>query len=288
MHNNARLLQVESRPFQRLTAHTLRPEVAGIAHLNRPQRLSPADREALAQWKAESLLDVSLYELHITRMAATHKANAAQRAQYDEQKERSLAAAQATRDDTAKLRAELAEAQAELAQRKVYDEHAAQIGSGQATRSREQQLAMQSHLRESIDGLKTHVDALNDMRTQRHGQFAAIMQEARAMLDMMRGEKDEATRRESVVVNDDAKLGLAALPRPKPAAGQRANHGDEEEGEVSSSTTSSVVSSSTSSCKKKRRQSRTHHHSARGTQLKNAHRRAGVSSTEEGEEVDDD
>ncbi|KAF2802082.1 uncharacterized protein BDZ99DRAFT_209041 [Mytilinidion resinicola] len=241
IHNVARLLSVEARPFQRLTSRLLKPD----SLINSPPTLLPtpppdasaADEAAAAVeverekqaarrklWEEEMLFDFSAFESSIVRMQLIHNSNQTERERYAKEKTRILDTAQAIRDNTVELRVQLEEARKTLALRKTYDELADKITIKEKLKPREDQHAALEKLSNEIEELQEEGREYSVSRDRKREQFGRIMEESRLMLKLIKDEKDEAERKEGVGDSDDVDDGEGSIIRsavgtPRPDTG---------------------------------------------------------------------
>ncbi|KAF2493724.1 hypothetical protein BU16DRAFT_488401 [Lophium mytilinum] len=251
IHNVARLLSVEARPFQRLTSRLLKPD----SLINSPPTSLPtpppdasaadeaaaaaeAEREKQAArrklWEEEMLFDFSTFESSIVRMQLIHNSNQTERERYAKEKTRILDTAQAIRDNTVELRVQLEEARKTLALRKTYDELADIITNKEKLRPREDQHAALEKLNSEIEELQEEGRECSVSRDRKREQFGKIMEESRQMLKLIRDEKEEAGRKEGMDSSDDVDDGEGSVIRsavgtPRPdTGGATPMHGTQE------------------------------------------------------------
>ena len=136
--HRSRLLNVEEKPFKRITKRLL-PQTSLIhTPLQLPPTLPPdasaADEEAAAhearrqqqlearrQWREDVLFDFAAFDSSIVRIQFLFTSNVKERERYTAEKLKIEAAAQAVKDNTAELRLQLEGAQRQLGLRKEYD-----------------------------------------------------------------------------------------------------------------------------------------------------------------------
>lgn len=261
IHNVARLLSVEAKPFQRLTVRLLKPD----SLINTPPTVLPdasafdeaaATREVERQkqaerrklWQDDMLLDFAAFESSIVRMQLIHNSNEKERERYAAEKMRILDTAQAIRENTVELRAQLEEAQKTLALRKTYDDLAEKITSNRMLRPREDQDAQLEKLNAEIAELEQESRDYAATWTERRDQFGRIVEEGKQMLRLIRDEKEEAERKEGMDGGEDADDGEGSTTRgeasivgtPRPDVGGSTPMHISQEGEGLGSSTLAV------------------------------------------------
>ncbi|OCK81512.1 hypothetical protein K432DRAFT_434089 [Lepidopterella palustris CBS 459.81] len=230
IHNVARLLSVEAKPFQRLTSRLLKPDspinTLPTSLPTPPPDASAADEAAATReverqkqaekrkiWQDEMLLDFAAFESSIVRMQLIHNSNQKERERYAAEKIRILDTAQAIRDNTVELRLQLEEAQKTLALRKTYDELAEKITSNRMLRPREDQNAQVEKLNAEIEELEQESRDYASTWAERRDQFGRIVEEGKQLLRLIRDEKEEAERKEGMDDNEDVDDGEGSTTR---------------------------------------------------------------------------
>ncbi|KAL8719199.1 MAG: hypothetical protein Q9181_008089, partial [Wetmoreana brouardii] len=192
--HKSRLLNVEEKPFKRITKRLLAPSslipVPPILPPTPPPDASAADEAAAAhelekqqqldshrQWREDALLDFAAFESSIIRIQFLLTSNIKERERYAAEKLKIQATAQAVRDNTADLRVQLEEAQETLALRKEYDELAEKITSNRLLRPRAEQHMNLEKLNEEIAELKRESAEYAQTWTERREQFGKIIEE---------------------------------------------------------------------------------------------------------------
>jgi hypothetical protein len=244
IHNVSRLLSVEIRPYQRLTSRLLKAD--SLLHSRPAQLLTPppdasaADEEAAANaaleqaqqqerqlWYDNVLLDAGLLDSSVLRMEMLHKSNGTERERYAKEKVRIIDTAQAIRDNTVELRAQLEQAKQTLEQRKKFDERTEKITASKVLKPREEQAIAHAKLDEEIRELRDEVEGFKKTWMERRVQFGRIVEEGRLMLRMIKDEKEEAERKDMMKNGDDIEDGEASTTKgemsrvgtPRPDAG---------------------------------------------------------------------
>ncbi|KAJ9623964.1 hypothetical protein H2203_005411 [Taxawa tesnikishii (nom. ined.)] len=236
-----RLLNVEERPFQKISKRLLAKDSLlrqFPAQLPTPPPDGSAVDEAAAatekerqkqedqrrQWREEVLVDFQLLEDTLIRIQFLQNSNEKERERYAAQKAKILETAQAVRDNTAELRVQLQDAQETLALRKSYDELAEKITRNKMLRSREEQKASLEKLEGEIADLEQEGRDFGTQWAERREQFSRIVDEGQRMLRLIRGEKEDEGKDESMEDAEGAEDGetkgeLSATGTPRPDMG---------------------------------------------------------------------
>jgi len=226
--HKSRLLNVEEKPFKRITKrlntlHTLAivharqaptppPETASsTAPTDGTQQASPSGESAsptpatdallstdLAQLKEDITLDFAAFDSSIARLQFLLTANERERDRYAAERQRIVAASQAVRNNTAQLRQQLEQARATLAQRRKFDELADAITNNPALKPRAEQAENLRKLEEEIAELEAEAEQYSVTWNERREQFARIMDESMRLRRLIRDEKEEVDRREGM------------------------------------------------------------------------------------------
>jgi hypothetical protein len=209
--HKSRLLNVEEKPFKRLTKRLLTPG----ALITTPSKLPtpPPDstsEEALEeaalqkvteqrrQFREDVLLDFAAFDSSIARIQFLRNSNERERERYKADKQRILETAQAVKDNTAQLRIQLEESRKTLEQRKKFDELAEKITNNRLLRPREDQQINLRKLEEECKELERESTAYGETWKERREQFGRIMDEAMQLRRLIRDEKEEVERREGM------------------------------------------------------------------------------------------
>lgn len=153
------------------------------------------------QWREDVMLDFANLESTFIRIEFLKNSNDKERERYAAEKINILETAQAVRNNTAELRIQLADSQRTLALRKEYDTLATRITSNRMLKPREEQHANLDKLNAEIADLEQEGRDYAQTWIERKEQFDRIMAEGRQMLRIIRGEKDESEKEETM---DDA------------------------------------------------------------------------------------
>lgn len=228
--HKSRLLNVEEKPFRRITKRLLTPNsliTTPPAHLpTPPPDTSAADEAAAAlehsrqiqleerrQWREDVLLDFAAFESSIARIQFLRTSNEKDRERYAAEKLEIQATAQAVRENTAELRVQLEEARKTLALRKTYDELAEKITSNRLLRPREDQHANLKKLNAEIADLEEESRDYARTWSERREQFGRIVEEGMQLRRLIRDEKEEVERREGMEEREEGEEGEVGSQR---------------------------------------------------------------------------
>lgn len=228
--HKSRLLNVEEKPFRRITKRLLTPNSLISAPITLPPTPPPdasaADEAAAAhelekqkqleerrQWREDVLLDFAAFESSIVRIQFLLTSNAKERERYAAEKLKIQATAQAVRENTTELRVQLEEVQKTLALRKTYDELAEKITNNRLLRPREDQHANLEKLNAEIADLERESRDYAQTWSERRQQFGRIIEEGMQLRRLIRDEKEEVERREGMEEREDGEDGEAVSQR---------------------------------------------------------------------------
>jgi hypothetical protein len=207
--HKSRLLNVEEKPFKRITKHLLAPGTI----LSTPNKLltPPPDGTAedvevaqekgledARQFRSDITFDFAAFDSSICRIQFLRNSNERERARYAADKDKILATAQEVRDSTAELRVKLEEAKRTLEQRKKFDELAEKITNNRLLRPREDQEVNLRKLEEECRELERESQAYGETWKERREQFQRIVEEGQQLRRLIRDEKEEVERREGM------------------------------------------------------------------------------------------
>ena len=210
--HKSRLLNVEEKPFKRLTKRILTPGslVSTPSKLPTPPPdtaeeitvLQDSERQKLLddrrQLHEDILLDFAAFDSSISRIQFLRNSNERERERYKADKERILETAQAVRDSTVQLRMQLEEAKRTLEQRKKFDELAEKITNNRLLRPREDQEINLRKLEEECRELERESSTYGETWKERREQFGRIVEEGMQLRRLIRDEKEEVERREGM------------------------------------------------------------------------------------------
>lgn len=217
LHKN-RLLFVEYRPFRRIVDRlaTISSVVSSTIPLNssdtpQPGAAANVDFERLRE---DVTVDFALFDNTILRLQYLHDANKRERERYKADQERILKECESAVETNTKLREQLEEARATLAQRKKFDEMAEKITSNRLLRPREDQLVALAKLEEECRELERESETYSAVWKERRDQFNRIMEEGMLLRRQIRDEKEEVDRREGMNEGGDDDT-AGQTPRPE-------------------------------------------------------------------------
>ncbi|KAF2721012.1 hypothetical protein K431DRAFT_312910 [Polychaeton citri CBS 116435] len=199
----ARLLNVEERPFGRVTGsllgdRSLLRSKPYESHLPSPppdgeQQQVPLEEfsKRSERFREEVLLDFQALENSLVRMQLIQSSNARERERYASEKAKILAAAQQVRENTLELRTQLTEAQKVLGLRKGYDRLAEKILEDKKLKSRDDAQSDIEALEKEIEDLEMESKEFEGVWTGRLGQFERVVAEGETMRKLIKGIKDE-------------------------------------------------------------------------------------------------
>lgn len=236
----ARLLNVEEKPFKRITKRlaTLNRVVAaaGVQEQTPPPEggegegdETPNDETGngtlrkqketlaeIAQLREDVTLDFAAFDASIARLQFLAAANARERARYTERRVTIDDTCRDVRDDVlVNLRSQLETARATLAQRQVFDALADRITSSKTLWPRPEQQATIDKLEDECRQLQRESEAYAVTWGERKQQFARIMDESMRLRRLIRDEKEEVERREGMDEEEEAAAaGTTTAPGP--------------------------------------------------------------------------
>ena len=228
------MLTVEEKPFKRLTKRLLAatsPIQSFYSRLPTP----PADEESnednaaeeavqqkaiedLKRFGEDVILDFAAFESSIARIQFLRSSNEKERERYAAEKVKIEATAQAVRDNTAKLRTQLDEAQKTLAIRKTYDVLADKITNNKALRPRDEQHVNIEKLRTEIEDLERESKEHSQAWVDRREQFGRIVSEASRLRRLIRDEKEHEPQignTEDMLDVEDSREGNSNMDTPR-------------------------------------------------------------------------
>ncbi|CZR50292.1 uncharacterized protein PAC_00164 [Phialocephala subalpina] len=211
--HKTRLLNVEEKPFKRITKRLLTPN----SLLYTPNKLPtpPPDNasgeevteddpalqkqlEERRQFREDILFDFEAFDSSIARIQFLRNSNERERDRYTTDKQTILDTMQAVRASTAQLRIQLDEAKQTLEQRKKFDELAEKITNNRLLKPREEQDANLRKLEEECRELEKESATYGETWKERREQFGRIVEEGMQLRRLIRDEKEEVERREGM------------------------------------------------------------------------------------------
>ncbi len=237
-----RLLNVEEKPFKRITKRLATLHTLASARIRQQLTPPPEGRDAaevvaskdvaeLAQLREDISLDFAAFDAAIVRLQFLFTANERERDRYATAHVNILDTCQKVRDNTATLRGLLDQARATLEQRKKFDELADKITSNRLLRPRADQQANLQKLEEECKQLEEESETYAETWLERRAQFARIMDESMRLRRLIRDEKEEVERREGMA-DEGGEAGAAEgaddsqTPRAGIASGHATPHPD--------------------------------------------------------------
>src|SRR5207248_1990822 len=179
--------------------------------------------EDLRRFREDGILDFAAFESSIARVQFLRASNEKERQRYAAEKVKIEATAQAVRDNTAKLRLQLDEAQKTLAIRKTYDVLADKITDNKALKPRDEQHVNIEKLRTEIEDLERESKEHSQAWVDRREQFSRLVNESLRLRRLIRDEKEpepepQSGNTEEMLDVDDGREGHsnAGTPRPDP------------------------------------------------------------------------
>lgn len=263
--HRSRLLNVEEKPFKRITKRLLTPtsliytpsafpptpppegsnqdeEESSSAETQQKQRL-----EEWRQFREDITLDFAAFESSIARIQFLRAGNEKERERYAAEKDRIQSTAQAVRENTTQLRLQLEEAQKTLALRKTYDDLAEKITSNRLLRPREDQQVHLEKLHAEIAELEVKSKEYAQTWSVRREQFGRIVEEGMQLRRLIRDEKEEVERREGMEEGEDgedgdvASKGRSSSAAPTPRIDQDAMTPSQSQDESGAATSSGAL-----------------------------------------------
>jgi hypothetical protein len=178
--------------------------------------------EDLRRFREDVILDFAAFESSIARIQFLRASNEKERQRYAAEKVKIEATAQAVRDNTAKLRIQLDEAQKTLAVRKTYDVLADKITDNKALRPRDEQHVNIEKLRTEIEDLERESKEHSQAWVDRREQFGRLVNESSRLRRLIRDEKEPDTQTgntEDMLDVDDGREGHSNVGTPRPDPG---------------------------------------------------------------------
>ncbi|KAJ5102964.1 hypothetical protein N7532_003493 [Penicillium argentinense] len=228
--HKARLLNVEEKPFKRVSKRLLNPESLAVS--NAPQVLTPPPEESdadatatdadkqkkLDEWRhfnEDVSLDFSAFEGSIARIQFLLASNKNERERYGTQKVRILETKESVRRNNGDLRNQLQGAQQSLARRKGYDELTEKITGNRLLKTREDQQVQLQRLQDEIADLDKESNDCKTTWGERRVQFARVVDEGTLLRRQIRNENEvEEETGDEGDANSRGKSSAANSPRP--------------------------------------------------------------------------
>ncbi|KAI1335650.1 Tho complex subunit 7-domain-containing protein [Xylariaceae sp. FL0016] len=220
--HKTRLLNVEERPFKRLTKRLLAPGAFTNPRSKLPTPPPTGNDDAaeatapqpdIAALKEDIVLDFAAFDSAIQRLQLLANANAAERERYVTDRQRILGTMENVKESNAALKTQLDGARATLAQRKTFDELADRITSNRMLRTRAEQEVNLAKLAEECEELRRESEAYGTTWRERREQFERLVDEGKRLRALIRDEKEEAERKEGMDSDaEDGEAGDSQIP----------------------------------------------------------------------------
>lgn len=263
--HKSRLLNVEEKPFKRISKRLLNPESLIASNASLPLTPPPEDpgtdatataetekQKRLEEWRhfrEDVTLDFAAFEGSIARIQFLLTSNEEERQRYAAEKVRIVSTMQSVRENTSELRIQLDEAQRLLALRKTYDDLTEKITSNRLLKPREDQQANLQKLQDEITELEKESKDYAKTWAERREQFGRIVEEGMQLRRLIRDEKEEVERREGMQegvdgdegeVTSKGKASGANSPRPDAETFTPSHHSQAENDRLQVDKTSST------------------------------------------------
>merc|ERR1712093_528249 len=226
--HKSRLLNVEEKPFKRVTKRLLAPGsllVTPNKLLTPPPENGSEDAESYdaalqkqlddrRQFGEDVEFDFAAFDYSISRIQFLLNSNERERARYQADKQRILETAQAVRDSTAQLRLQLEESKKTLERRKKFDKLAEKITNNQLLKPRDIQQGNLAKLEEECKGLEREAGETEDSTM---GDAGPKLEEGDAVADTPMA---EATESQMEVETQRVVVGEPAVEQLEEGAGE--------------------------------------------------------------------
>ncbi len=222
--HKSRLLNVEEKPFKRITKRLLTPgsllitpcklltpppeTVSSEAFSQDTERQEDLDNRR--QFREDIGFDFAAFDYSISRIQFLLNSNERERERYRADKQRILETAQQVRDSTAQLRLQLEEAQKKLEQRKKFDKLAEKITNSVMLKSRDIREQDCKKLEQECEELEKESEQYAVTWRERREQFGRIVEEGMQLRRLIRDEKEEVERRQGLggeAADEDGEVG---------------------------------------------------------------------------------
>ena len=214
-----RLLQVEERPFQRVTRNLLGkdsllrwtpprqlpsppPDAEDEANIT-SEDTSAEDARKRAQFRADILLDFAALESSILRIQLIQSSNARERERYAAEKANIMQTAQSGRENTVALRSQLVEAQKMLALRKRYDELATSLIFEKKLKPRAETMDDIAGLEKEIEDMEQEGTDMEGVWNGRREAWERVVAEGASLVKVIKGIRDESEGDERMEDGDE-------------------------------------------------------------------------------------
>jgi len=158
------------------------------------------------------MLDFGALESSMVRIQLLHNSNVRERRRYADEKVKIVGSAEAIKNNTAELRAQLEEARSTMKLRKTYDALAETILKNQTLKSRDDQEEFMRKTNAEIAEEDRKSREYEERWAKRHEQFNRIIEECNALQNLIKEEKEEAARKQGMEGGDDEDAGQTSTP----------------------------------------------------------------------------
>ncbi|CAG8949464.1 hypothetical protein HYFRA_00007694, partial [Hymenoscyphus fraxineus] len=210
--HRTRLLNVQEKPFKRITGRLLGPHSLLATPIKLPTPPPDTADEGTAlqdselqkqldnrrQLREDVILDFAAFDDSMARIQFLYNSNERERERYKADKQRILDTAQEVRDSTVGLKVQLEEAKRSLEQRKKFDELTEKITNNKLLRPRADQEINLKKLEEECKELERESATYAETWKERREQFGRIVEEGMQLRRLIRDEKEEVERREGM------------------------------------------------------------------------------------------
>ncbi|KAI0125681.1 Tho complex subunit 7-domain-containing protein [Xylariales sp. AK1849] len=213
--HDPRLLNVENKPFSRVTKRLVAPGAftnPNIFKLPTPPPDNGTDATATesqdassatttadpTSFKEDILQDFAAFDSFLVRLQFLATQNAAERERYAADRLRILDTMESVRNSNEALKMQLDEARATLAQRRKFDELADKITGNRMLRARSEQEVNIAKLTEECEELQRESETYGGTWRERKEQFDKLVEEGMNLRKLIRDEKEEVERREGM------------------------------------------------------------------------------------------
>ncbi|KAI9048284.1 hypothetical protein LZ554_008079 [Drepanopeziza brunnea f. sp. 'monogermtubi'] len=209
--HKSRLLNVEEKPFKRITKRLLAPGSLLVtpskpltpppesgSENNAQEAFRQHDLDLRRQFREDVEFDFAAFNYSISRIQFLLNSNECERERYKADKQRILDTAQAVRENTVQLRIQLEEAKASLEQRKKFDKHAEKITNNMLLKPRDVQADNLAKLEAGCEEERRESEQYGVIWRERRAQFEKIIKEGQSLRALIRDEADEVERKDGL------------------------------------------------------------------------------------------
>ncbi|CAL3973286.1 hypothetical protein PZA11_005564 [Diplocarpon coronariae] len=207
--HKSRLLNVEEKPFKRITKRLLAPgsllvtpskiltppPESGSEEFASQEIARQKELDERRQFREDLEFDFAAFNYSISRIQFLLNSNEHERERYKADKERISNTAQAVKDNAVQLRVQLEQAKVKLEQRKEFDKLAEKMTEHQMLKiSREEQALRLLALQQECEAEEAEKDQYAVTWRERKEQFGRIVEEGLQLRRLIRDEKEEFER----------------------------------------------------------------------------------------------